>query len=228
MRDIYTDWKQKIYKASIKFLDVYVHDKWGEEWFSMKTYVRLAEDFVSCEAMKTKWSLEIRHKCSCPLFFCKGQCKHVVVLAMLANPTTVLLPKKSDLEQVRLCAGKKRGRPAGNGDSDSLDEKRKKPKEKLAEKEQTLQSSLLSDSVSGHSFWVRLYLNIVVCVQDEQEREREPVEPGDRGGAAQGRTKQWVSSMQCHTQTKQTMFRTLTMSQPLQVRKSSMVKQGSS
>jgi hypothetical protein len=33
-------------------------------------------------------------------------------------------------------------------DSDSLDEKRKKPKEKRAEKKLTLQSSLLSDSES--------------------------------------------------------------------------------
>ena len=87
-------------------------------------------DFVLCEAMETKWSPEIRHKCSCPLFFCKGQCKHVVVLAMLADPTTVLSPKQSDLKQVRLRAGKKHGRPAGNADSDSLDEKRKKQKEK--------------------------------------------------------------------------------------------------
>ena len=67
---------------------------------------------------------------------------------MLADPTTVLSPKQSDLKQVRSRAGKKRGRPAGNADSDSLDEKRKKPKEKLAEKEPTLQSALLSDSVS--------------------------------------------------------------------------------
>ena len=113
----------------------------------MKEYVRLAEDFagVLCEAMETKWSLEIRHKCSCPLFFCKGQCEHVVVLAMLADPTTVLSPKQSDLKQVRSRAGKKRGRPAGNADSDSLDEKRKKQKEKLTEKEPSLRSALLSD-----------------------------------------------------------------------------------
>jgi hypothetical protein len=114
----------------------------------MKEFVRLAEDFILCEAMVTKWSPEIRHKCRCPLFFCKGQCKHIVVLAMLADPTTVLLPKKSDLKEVRSRAGKKLGRPAWNGESDSLDEKRKKPKEKRAEKKPTLQSALLSDSVS--------------------------------------------------------------------------------
>jgi hypothetical protein len=63
----------------------------------------------------------------------------------VADPTAVLLPKKLDLKQVRLRAGKKCGRPAGNADSDSLNEKRKKQKEKWAEKEQTLQSALLSD-----------------------------------------------------------------------------------
>jgi hypothetical protein len=64
---------------------------------------------------------------------------------MLADPTTVLSPKQSDLKQVRSCAGKVRGRPAGNADSDSLDEKRKKQKEKRTEKEPSLQSALLSD-----------------------------------------------------------------------------------
>jgi hypothetical protein len=113
--------------------------------FSMKEYVRLAEDFILCEAMETKWSPEIRHKCCCPIFFSKGQCKHVVVLAMLADPTTFLSPKQSDLKQARSRAGKKCGRPAGNADSDSLDEKRKKQKEKLAEKEPSIQSALLSD-----------------------------------------------------------------------------------
>jgi hypothetical protein len=97
-------------EASIKFLDVCVHDNRGEERFSMKEYIRLAEDFVLCEAMETKWSAEIRNKCSCHLFFCKGHCEHVVVLAMLADPTTVLLPKKSDLRQIRSRAGKKRGK----------------------------------------------------------------------------------------------------------------------
>ena len=63
---------------------------------------------------------------------------------MLADPTTVLSPKQSDLKQVRLRAGKKRGRPAGDADSDSLDEKRKK-QGKWAEKEPSLQSALLSD-----------------------------------------------------------------------------------
>jgi hypothetical protein len=64
---------------------------------------------------------------------------------MLADPTAVLSPKQLDLKQVRLCTGKKRGRPAGNADSDILHEKRKKQKEKLAEKEQSLQSALLFD-----------------------------------------------------------------------------------
>jgi hypothetical protein len=124
---------------------VCVHDNRGEELLRTKEYVRLAKDFVLCEAMKTKWSPKISHKCSCPLFFCKGQCEYVVVLAMLTNTTAVLSPKQSDLKQVRSRAGKKRGRPAGNADSDSLDEKRKKQKGKWAEKGQTLLSALLSD-----------------------------------------------------------------------------------
>ena len=66
----------------------------------------------------------------------------------MADPTTVLSPKQSDLKQVRLRAGKKHGRPAGNADSDSLDEKRKKQKEKRTEKEPSLRSALLSDSES--------------------------------------------------------------------------------
>jgi hypothetical protein len=48
---------------------------------------------------------------------------------MLADQTKLVLPNKSDLKQIRSCAGKKRGRPAGDGDSDSLDEKWKKLKE---------------------------------------------------------------------------------------------------
>jgi hypothetical protein len=98
MRDNYSDWDQKMYEASVKFLDVRVHDNRGEELFSMNEYVSLAEDFVLCEAMETKWSPEIRHKCSCPLFFCKGQCEHVVVRAIVANPNKVLSAKQSDLK----------------------------------------------------------------------------------------------------------------------------------
>ena len=112
----------------------------------MKDYIRLSEDFVLCEALETKWRAEIRHKCSCQLFFCKAQCEHVVVLAMLADPTKVLLPNKSDLKQIRSRAGKKRGRPAGDIGSDSAEEKRKKPKDKRADKEPMLQCALLSDS----------------------------------------------------------------------------------
>jgi hypothetical protein len=71
MRDKYSDWDQKIYEAAVRFLDVCVHDNRGDKLFSMKEYVRLAEDFVLCKAMETKWGPEIRHKCSCPLSFAK-------------------------------------------------------------------------------------------------------------------------------------------------------------
>ena len=67
---------------------------------------------------------------------------------MLATPTKVLLLNRSDLRQIRSRAVKKRGRPAGVGDSDSLEEQRKKPKELRTEKEPALQSALLSDSES--------------------------------------------------------------------------------
>ena len=101
---------------------------------------------VVCEALPEKWCNEVRHKCSCQHFFSKAQCQHVVVLAMLADPTKVLLPNKSDLKQIRSRAGKKRGRPAGDIGSDSAEEKRKKPKDKRADKEPMLQCALLSDS----------------------------------------------------------------------------------
>ena len=79
-------------------------------------------------------------------FLCQAQCEHVVILAMLAAPTKVLLPNKADLKQIRSRAGRKRGRPAGDIGSDSAEEKRKKPKDKRADKEPMLQCALLSDS----------------------------------------------------------------------------------
>ena len=65
---------------------------------------------------------------------------------MIADPTRVLLPDKSDLSQIRSRAGKKRGRPAAQADSDSMDEKRKKPKEFRREKEPELEDGMLPDS----------------------------------------------------------------------------------
>ena len=97
VRDKHKDWQDKVFKGSEKFLDVCID---GNTPVSMKEYVRLAEDFVLCEALESKWSNEIRHKCSCPLFLGKGQCEHVVVLAMLADPIKVVLPNKSDLKQI--------------------------------------------------------------------------------------------------------------------------------
>jgi len=145
MRDKFFDWTEKVLSGAVRFLNVCIKKT---ATGSMKEYIRLAEDFILCEALETKWSVEVRHKCSCPMFFRKGQCEHVVLLAMLAAPTEVLLPNRSDLRQIRSRAGKKRGRPAGDGDSDSLEEPRKKPKEQRTEKEPALQSALLSDSES--------------------------------------------------------------------------------
>ena len=45
-----------------------------------------------------------------------------------------VLPEKNDIRKIKLRAGKKCGWPAKDGDSDSLDEGRKKPK-RAAEKE---------------------------------------------------------------------------------------------
>ena len=68
VRDKHKDWQDKVFKGSEKFLDVCID---GNTPVSMKEYVRLAEDFVLCEALESKWSNEIRHKCSCPLFLGK-------------------------------------------------------------------------------------------------------------------------------------------------------------
>ena len=110
VRDKHKDWQDKVLKGSEKFLEVCIDCNTAQTTVSMKEDVCLAEDFVLFEAVETKWSNESRYKCSCPLFLIKGQCKHIVVLAMLADPTTVLLPKKSYLRQIRSRAGKKRGK----------------------------------------------------------------------------------------------------------------------
>ena len=126
-----------------------------QEWFKvvcidetldpeMKDMIRLSEEFVLCEALESKWSDEVRHKCSCPCFFRYAVCEHVVVLAMLADPTKKVLPSRNDIRRIRQRASKKRGRPAADGDSDSLDEPRKKPKGREP-KEKVLQPGLLSD-----------------------------------------------------------------------------------
>jgi len=86
MRDKFFDWTENVLSGAERFLDVCIKKK---ATGSMKEYIRLAEDFILCEALETKWSVEVRHKCSCPLFFRKGQCEHDVLLAMLAAPTEV-------------------------------------------------------------------------------------------------------------------------------------------
>ena len=63
---------------------------------------------------------------------------------MLADPTKKVLPSRNDIRRIRQRASKKRGRPAADGDSDSLDEPRKKPKGREP-KEKVLQPGLLSD-----------------------------------------------------------------------------------
>ena len=66
------------------------------------------------------------------------------MLAMLADPTKKILPARNDIRRIRQRASKKLGRPAADGDSDSLDEPRKKPKGREP-KEKALQHGLLSD-----------------------------------------------------------------------------------
>jgi len=135
-------WQAQINARAQLFVRVCI---FGTEEVGMKEMIRLSEEFVFCEALEAKWSNQIRHKCSCPDFFRSAQCEHVVVLAMLADQSTSMEPVNADLKKVRQRAGKKRGRPAGDGDSDSLDEKRSRPKKKPA-KEAQLLSGLLSDS----------------------------------------------------------------------------------
>ena len=62
------------------------------------------------------------------------------------NPTKTLLPAKNDIRKIRQRAGKKRGRPATEGDSDEVEEPRKKPKKKPAVKEVKLKDGVLTDS----------------------------------------------------------------------------------
>jgi hypothetical protein len=83
--DKHKDWQHKVQKGSEKFLDVCINGNTAQTPVSMKEYVRLTEDFVLCEALETKWSNEIRHKCSCPPFLGKlGQ------RTVLAVPSTLL------------------------------------------------------------------------------------------------------------------------------------------
>ena len=155
MREKYDDWEDKVIASAKLFVAACVRDTHTEE-LHMRDYIRLSEDFVLLTALPEKWSLYVRHKCTCPLFFRKGMCEHVVLLAMIADPTRVLLPNKSDLSQIRSRAGKKRGRPAAQADSDSTEEKRRKPKERRAEKEPELRDGILPDSDDDDQVGTRL------------------------------------------------------------------------
>ena len=106
-------WQDEINARAQLFVRVCI---FGAEEVGMKEMIRLSEEFVFCEALEAKWSNQIRHKCSCPDFFRSAQCEHVVVLAMLVDPSTSMEPVNADLKKVRQRAGKKRGRPAGDGD----------------------------------------------------------------------------------------------------------------
>ena len=134
---------EDIRQRQILFVEVCVD---GSKKVGMKEHIRLSEDFVLCEALDGKWSNEVRHKCTCPWFFRCAQCEHVVVLAMLSDPTKTLLPAKNDIRKIRQRAGKKRGRPATEGDSHEVEEPRKKPKKKPAVKEVKLKDGVLTDS----------------------------------------------------------------------------------
>jgi hypothetical protein len=131
-------------KAGKVFRSVYRGRFEGTVQGDMKDMICLSEEFVLCEALESKWSDEVRHKCTCACFFRNAVCEHVVLLSMLADPSHKILPAKNDIRRIRQRASKKKGRPAADGDSDSLDEPRKKPKGKEP-KEKTLMSWLLSD-----------------------------------------------------------------------------------
>ena len=160
-------WQDEINARAQLFVRVCI---FGAEEVGMKEMIRLSEEFVFCEALEAKWSNQIRHKCSCPDFFRSAQCEHVVVLAMLADPSTSMEPVNADLKKVRQRAGKKRGRPAGDGDSDSHEEKRSKPKKNPVTEAQLL-SGLLTDSgvsesdeeVQYHSLCDVVVYDSVVC-----------------------------------------------------------------
>ena len=63
-----------------------------------------------------------------PEFHEEGKCKHDVVLAMLIDPAGVIQPGKADIRLINQRKAMKRGRPSADGDSDSLEEARKKPR----------------------------------------------------------------------------------------------------
>lgn len=176
VRDKYSDWEAKIAAQAALFVQACV-DGVHETKLGLKQYLRLMEDFVLLEALAAKWSLHVRHKCSCPHFFMKGVCAHVVLLAMIADPTRVVIPDDSDLSLIRSRAGKKRGRPAGQADSDSMDERRKKPKDRQSEKEPVLRDGKLPDSDEESeviSFIRYQRKNSNWCMSQESERESEP------------------------------------------------------
>ena len=114
----------------------------------------------------------------------KGVCPHVVLLAMIVDPTRVSIPNDSELSLIRSRAGTKRGRPAGQADSDSMDERRKKPKDRQSEKEPVLRDGKLPDSDEESeviSFIRYQRKNSNWCMSQESERESEPEKESETG-----------------------------------------------
>ena len=94
---------------------------------------------------------------------------------MLADPAKKVLPERNDIKRIKSRAAKKRGRPAKEGDSDSLEEARKKPK-RVAEKEKKLASGLLTDSDGEDSVpevssivYEQVWWNLTLWVQEPEE-----------------------------------------------------------
>ena len=96
----YDDWQAKLDEQANLFIRACVGDVHPHK-LSMKHYMCLMEDFVLLEALRAKWSMHIRHKCTCPHFFLKGMCSHAALLAMIADPTRVVMQDDSDLSLIR-------------------------------------------------------------------------------------------------------------------------------
>ena len=66
---------------------------------TMEDMITLSESFHLCVAVPRKWAPEVRHKCSCEHFAKEAYCKHVVLLAMLMDPT-VKPPAEDDIRVI--------------------------------------------------------------------------------------------------------------------------------
>jgi len=137
----------------------------GAQEASMRDMIRLSEDFVLLTVLPEKWSTEVRHKCSCPVFFKEAQCEHAVALSMFLYPAEVCLPVDSDVRRVNQRRRLKRGRSAADAKDDDTNEQRKKPAPEVRP-EPTLKIGALSDSEEAPCSSSPSPVKQVNCIKD--------------------------------------------------------------